>query len=96
MKIDDELKLRPGLARERPVAGIAPTLSNTELLTLAVMGALLGYTSDRRWLRRAHAIPAHVPVSARPVWIRQKAPQGSRPAQARDQDAGRGHLAVER
>lgn len=54
VKIDDELKLRPGLAPERPVAGIAPTLSDAELLTLAVMGALLGYTSDRRWLRRAH------------------------------------------
>lgn len=33
--------------------GIAPTLSDAELVTLAVMSALLGYTSERRWLRRA-------------------------------------------
>jgi hypothetical protein len=54
VKIDDELKASPGLAPERPAVGIAPMLSDAELLTLAVMGALLGYTSDRRWLRRAH------------------------------------------
>lgn len=53
VKIDDELKARPGLAPERPVVGLAPRLSDAELLTLAVMSALLGYTSDRRWLRRA-------------------------------------------
>jgi len=53
VKIDDELKVCPDVAPERPAAGIAPTLSEAELLTLAVMGALLGYTSDRRWLRRA-------------------------------------------
>lgn len=53
VKIDDELKVCPDVAPERPAAGIAPTLSDAELLTLAVMGALLGYTSDRRWLRRA-------------------------------------------
>lgn len=54
VKIDDELKACPGLAPERPAVGIAPRLSDAELLTLAVMGALLGYISDRRWLRRAH------------------------------------------
>lgn len=35
----------------RPAVGIAPTLSDAELVTLAVMSALLGYTSERRWLR---------------------------------------------
>jgi hypothetical protein len=54
VKIDDELKVCPDLAPERPAAGIVPTLSDAELLTLAMMGALLGYTSDRRWLRGAH------------------------------------------
>jgi hypothetical protein len=54
VKIDDRLKAQPDLAPERPAVGIAPVLSDAELLTLAVMGALLGYTSDRRWLRRAH------------------------------------------
>ncbi len=52
-RIDDELKASPWLAPARPAVGIAPTLSDSELLTLAVMSALLGYTSERRWLRRA-------------------------------------------
>ncbi|CBG69144.1 Putative transposase, partial [Streptomyces scabiei 87.22] len=51
-RIDDELKASPWLAPYRPVVGIAPTLSDAELVTLAVMSALLGYTSERRWLRR--------------------------------------------
>jgi DDE family transposase len=54
VKIDDELMVSAHLAPERPAVGIVPTLSDSELLTLAVMGALLGYTSDRRWLRRAY------------------------------------------
>jgi hypothetical protein len=52
-RIDDELKASPWLAPARPAVGITPTLSDSELLTLAVMSALLGYTSERRWLRRA-------------------------------------------
>ncbi len=51
-RIDDELKASPWLAPWRPKVGIAPTLSDAELLTLVVMSALLGYTSERRWLRR--------------------------------------------
>ncbi|WP_345681296.1 IS982 family transposase, partial [Yinghuangia aomiensis] len=46
------LKASPELAPPRPRVGIAPTLSDAELLTLAVMSALLGYTSERRWIRR--------------------------------------------
>ena len=52
-RIDDELKASPWLAPWRPAVGIAPTLSDAEVVTLAVMSALLGYTSERRWLRRA-------------------------------------------
>ncbi|MDX3092980.1 IS982 family transposase [Streptomyces sp. ME19-03-3] len=51
-RIDAELKASPWLAPWRPKVGITPTLSDAELLTLAVMSALLGYTSERRWLRR--------------------------------------------
>ncbi|MWA07638.1 IS982 family transposase [Actinomadura sp. LD22] len=51
-RIDDELKASPWLAPYRPTVGISPTLSDAELVTLAVMSALLGYTSERRWLRR--------------------------------------------
>jgi hypothetical protein len=47
-RIDDTLKASPELAPWRPAVGIAPTLSDAELLTLAVMSALLGYTSERR------------------------------------------------
>lgn len=53
VRIDDELKASPWLAPARPAVGIVPTLSDAELLTLAVTSALLGYTSERRWLRRA-------------------------------------------
>ncbi|MFI7135208.1 hypothetical protein ACIBQ1_56810 [Nonomuraea sp. NPDC050153] len=53
MKIDDVLKARPDLAPERPKGGIPPTLSDAELITLAVLSALLDYTSERRWLRHA-------------------------------------------
>jgi hypothetical protein len=53
VKIDDALTASPQLAPWRPKVGIAPTLSDAELVTLAVMSALLGYTSERRWLRRA-------------------------------------------
>jgi hypothetical protein len=41
-RIDDELKDSPWLAPWRPAVGITPTLSDAELVTLAVMSALLG------------------------------------------------------
>ena len=43
----------PDLAPARPVTGTPLTLSDAELLTMAVMSALLGFTSGRRWLRYA-------------------------------------------
>lgn len=55
VKIDDALTASPDLAPYRPKVGITPTLSDAELVTLAVMSALLGFTSERRWLRYAHA-----------------------------------------
>jgi hypothetical protein len=51
--IDDLLKQAPHLAPWRPRVGIAPRLSDAELVTLAVMQALLGFTSKARWLRYA-------------------------------------------
>src|SRR6266498_3621830 len=53
VKIDDALKATPELCRWRPKVGIPPRLSDAELLTLAVMQALLGFTSEARWLRHA-------------------------------------------
>ncbi|WP_431905000.1 IS982 family transposase, partial [Nonomuraea sp. bgisy101] len=53
VRIDDALKAQPHLAPWRPKVGLAPTLSDAELVTLAVLSALLGFTSERRWLRHA-------------------------------------------
>jgi hypothetical protein len=55
VKIDDALQHAPELRPWRPAAGIAPKLTDAELLTLAVMQALLGYVSEARWLRHARA-----------------------------------------
>src|SRR5438128_3814456 len=49
----------------RPQVGVQPKITDAELLTLAVMQALLGYTSERRWLRQE---PDHDgPRPARPT-----------------------------
>ena len=53
VKIDDMLRDWPDLAPVRPAASTSLTLSDAELLTMAVMSALLGFTSERRWLRYA-------------------------------------------
>ena len=52
--IDDLLKDHPHWQPERPEVGITPQLSDAELITLAVIQALLGYTSERRFIRYAH------------------------------------------
>jgi len=52
---DDLLKTSPHLAPWRPAVGITPKLSDAELVTLAVLQALLGFCSEARWLRHAHA-----------------------------------------
>jgi len=53
VKIDDMLLAEPGLAPWRPEGSMSPTVSDAELLTMAVMSALLGFRSERRWLRYA-------------------------------------------
>jgi len=50
---DDLLREHPERVPPRPRVGIAPKMSDAELLTLAVLQALLGFTSERRWLRHA-------------------------------------------
>ncbi|MEA2001806.1 MAG: IS982 family transposase [Actinomycetota bacterium] len=52
--VDDALTDHPHWAPERPEVGIAPKLSDAELLTLAVLQALLGFTSEARFIRYAH------------------------------------------
>ncbi len=51
---DDLLTAHPTRVPPRPAVGFAPKISDAELATLAVMQALLGYTSEARWLRYAH------------------------------------------
>ena len=53
--IDDILIADPDLAPARPKIGIAPRPSDAELLTLAVLQALLGYSDEARFVRYAHA-----------------------------------------
>ena len=60
VKTDDLLKQSPHLAPWRPRVGIAPKLTDAELVTLAVMQALLGFTSEARWLRHARAHLGHL------------------------------------
>ena len=58
--IDDALQAAPELRPWRPAVGIAPKLTDAELLTLAVMQALLGYVSEARWLRHARTHLRHL------------------------------------
>ena len=60
MQIDDLLRASPQLAPLRPKVGIAPLLSDAELVTLAMMQAMLGFTSEARWLRHARAHLRHL------------------------------------
>lgn len=60
VRIDDELQMRPELRRRRPAVGIAPRLTDAELITLAVIQALLGFTSETRFLRHASAHLVHL------------------------------------
>jgi hypothetical protein len=53
VRVDDLLKSHPERAPWRPRVGIPPKLSDAEMVTLAVMQALLGHTSEARWLRYA-------------------------------------------
>ena len=60
VKTDDLVKLAPHLAPWRPKIGIQPRLTDAELVTLAVMQALLGFTSEARWLRYARVHLGHL------------------------------------
>ncbi|MFD0337119.1 transposase [Streptomyces sp. NPDC127117] len=57
---DDMLKEHPDLAPWRPPVGITPRLSDAELVTLAMTQAIIGYTSETKWLRHAGAHLRHL------------------------------------
>ena len=60
VKIDDAFGMDPELRPWRPAVGIAPKLSDSELMTLAVVQAMLGFTSETRFLRHAARHLAHL------------------------------------
>ena len=68
VRVDDLLAAHPEWAPERPVVGFAPRLSDAELVTLAVLQALLGFDSEARFIRyaTAHLRPWFPFVAQRP------------------------------
>ncbi len=65
VRVDDLLAAHREWAPERPVVGIAPRLSDAELVTLAVLWAPLGFDSEARFIRYAAAhLRPWVPVRA--------------------------------
>jgi hypothetical protein len=60
VKIDDELKASPQLNRPRPKVGITPKITDAELITLAVIQALLGFHKEARWIRHARTHLTHL------------------------------------
>lgn len=57
-RADDLLKACPERTPLRPATGICPQISDAELVTLAVMPALLKFVSEARWLRFARQAAA--------------------------------------
>ena len=60
VRIDDALKDHPEMVPWRPKIGIAPKLSDAELLTLSVMQVLLGFNEEARWVRHARKHLGHL------------------------------------
>lgn len=58
--IDDLLVDNPHLAPDRPAVGITPQLADAELVTLAVLQALLGHPNEARFIRYAHTHLRHL------------------------------------
>ena len=66
--IDDLLVAHRQWAPPRPAVGVAPELSDAELVSLAVLQALLGFDSEARFVRyaKAHLTPWFPYVPQRP------------------------------
>jgi hypothetical protein len=60
VRTDELLKTSPEWAPWRPRVGFAPKLTDAELVTLAVLQALLGYASEHQWLRYARKHLGHL------------------------------------
>ena len=73
--IDDLLVAHRQWAPPRPAVGVAPELSDAELVTLAVLQALLGFDSEARFVRyaKAHLTPWFPYVPPRPGYNKRLA-----------------------
>ena len=60
VRIDDALQDHPEMVPWRPDVGIAPKLSDAELLTLAVLQVLLGFDEEARWVRHVRKHLGHL------------------------------------
>jgi hypothetical protein len=60
VRTDDLLETWPEWPPWRPAIGIFPRISDAELVTLAVMQALLGFVSGAQWLRYARGHLRHL------------------------------------
>lgn len=72
--IDNELNNHPEWAPERPTVGIVPKLAAAELLTLPVLRALLGCTSEARLVRYAKTHLTGMPLSAETARLQDTPP----------------------
>ena len=57
---DDLLKARPELVPWRPKVGMKPLVSDAEMVTLAVLSAVLGFDDEARWVRHVRAQWRHL------------------------------------
>ena len=86
VRTDDLLNASPERAPWRPAIGIAPRISDAELITLAVLQALLGHTSEARWLRYTRTHLHHLFRYCPAIRVQQAAAPPGR----HDRLAGRG------
>ena len=64
--VNDLLMDYPEVLPSRPRVGIVAVTSDAEIITLAVVQALLGHTSETRWIRRLRTdtnLPTCAPCS---------------------------------
>ena len=94
---DDLLRMAPQRAPWRPAIGFSPQICDAELVTLAVMQALLEFTSESRWLRFATThLRQLFPSLPQQSGGQQAAAQSGRHHQLADRDARPRHHPVDR
>ena len=87
---DDFLADNPQHRPWRPRVGLAPRLTDAELVTLVVLQALLGFTSEARFLRYAKAsLRGMFPYLPTTIGLQQADPCGDRHAAGGDRAPGR-------